>query len=956
MPDVAAAGFDGNAYRKRVLVALKADFSRADPNTGDPFFVADLDPELDDTAAINQRFEDVYAFWQKERNHPRYKDLVAELVARRDAYLAVLTDRVARGEARARVTAARNEADSARFGELDRLAGKLVAQHGGIPGDKLAQLRVVARRRGIEEPEFSRWLGTYRVLNDAGGAAQPAWDPGVRRQIRSALDELGRLTGDPVGHATLWAFLGVGSAAPVAELVMRHAALAEAAQLARHDRRKTLAGDLLADVKLRLLMPDGPAGYQASILADAGDVIAPDVEEAMIIDNEVSAAQFESLVQRVVGLGWGIGPVGAREVVRRAAASLGASLVVAPLVETVVCGAAACRRPQPPPPPGAPDVCRYCAEPLHVPCPACARRVGAALAVCPYCGVSLATHRAAVAAARAAAAELAAGRPVAAAAVLTTLDRPPAGSRASAELVTVDAAVKAALVAAQAEWRALEADLAARRVGAAYDRAARLTRIASDVRGPAGQDPAAVRDDLADRRAALQARVRAAGALAPADAEVELAVILLDAPDLVEADIALARIPLAAPTDPRGEPAGDSVTVSWAASPAPGQLAYRIRRLATDSSTGEVAASGIGRTTATRFEDAGAPGGALVSYEIVAVSASGRRSSPPITTAPIQVLRGLATLRADVVVAPPDVRSASGQRVVLSWPPVPGSGEVVIERTTDSDADAGPARRLQLSAPGECIDDDCRPGVNYRYWVYLAYRDDASRPLPTEGRSVTVVLTARPRGVTEIWANTDPAGVTTVSFRNPPDGQVRLYATPADGSDGPDPFGPVDAELALAELDAVALRLAARLVGTGRRRIQDPSGRGAVRYSPVTVVGERAVPGASLVHWAIGRPSELQVRPGVAADELVVSFTLPPGVTEAKVVWRSGAEPTGPEDPAASVGRITNTKLEIHGGYTLRVPRDGRSLFVAVYPIVRRGPSGTPVAVPQGVSTVVREQ
>lgn len=164
------------------------------------------------------------------------------------------------------------------------------------------------------------------------------------------------------------------------------------------------------------------------------------------------------------------------------------------------------------------------------------------------------------------------------------------------------------------------------------------------------------------------------------------------------------------------------------------------------------------------------------------------------------------------------------------------------------------------------------------------------------------------------------------------------------------------AELTIAELDAAASRFAARLVGTGRRRIQDPSGRGAVRYRPVTVVGERAVPGASLVHWVIGRPSELRVRPGGAANELVVSFTLPPGVTEAKVCWRSGAEPTGPEDAAASVGRITNTKLEIDGGYTLQVPRDGRPLFVAVYPIVRTGPSGTPVAVPQGISTVVREQ
>ena len=76
--------FDPNEYRKTVMARLHADFSPADPETGDIFFVCALDPGADTPTAL-KRLDDVVAAWQRDRNHPKYKGITAELVKRRPA-------------------------------------------------------------------------------------------------------------------------------------------------------------------------------------------------------------------------------------------------------------------------------------------------------------------------------------------------------------------------------------------------------------------------------------------------------------------------------------------------------------------------------------------------------------------------------------------------------------------------------------------------------------------------------------------------------------------------------------------------------------------------------------------------------------------------------------------------------------------------------------------------------
>ena len=91
--------FVGNDYRKRVLAAVER---RGGPDASDSFELYDL--PLDEAErladdAVSQRLDEVWAFWQKHRDHPKYRILVARLVAEHDARSAPLRARAPRPRA-----------------------------------------------------------------------------------------------------------------------------------------------------------------------------------------------------------------------------------------------------------------------------------------------------------------------------------------------------------------------------------------------------------------------------------------------------------------------------------------------------------------------------------------------------------------------------------------------------------------------------------------------------------------------------------------------------------------------------------------------------------------------------------------------------------------------------------------------------------------------------------------
>jgi len=196
-------------------------------------------------------------------------------------------------------------------------------------------------------------------------------------------------------------------------------------------------------------------------------------------------------------------------------------------------------------------------------------------------------------------------------------------------------------------------------------------------------------------------------------------------------------------------------------------------------------------------------------------------------------------------------------------------------------------------------------------------------------------VTARPRPVRDVEAE-DRRGTTTLRWTNVPGAEVRIYATPGTAA----PPGAEDTDADPARPGPPPLRF----VGSSRRgRLVDADAAGEIVYTPLTVDGTRAVWGRPLRHVAMETVRDL--RADDRGSEIVLRFGMPPGVTEARIAWRRDRPPTGPDDPAAATAKVTNTALEIRGGWSLPAPRDGFAYFFAIFPLRRAGGTVTPVPV-----------
>lgn len=915
MSGTEVGAFDATGYRQRVLASLRG---AARLDLSDPFFIVDLPVDVDDEALIRARIVALVGFWNKERS-PNYKTLTAELARHRSDLEAVLLNPAARTQAAQTVRAARVAADADRYGALDALAEKLVARYQGVPRSRLPNLARLAKGRGLDNAAFAAWVARQRIIeDDAHAEPLPA---SVRAQVRSDLDELGRLTGDSARSATLWTFLGLAPTATAEEVTARHAVLTGENEHRQHDHQMTIAANLLTYVKQHLIVGER-ARYAASLIEDAKDRLRDAVAEKVIVDGELSAADYEASVRKAMGYGFGLSNEQARIAVRQVATDLGATLAVAPAIDYLVC--ANCREPQPA---SGQQTCRYCGAELFIRCPSCAQQVEAASVACPRCGVSFRAIQAAqdqVAAARSA---LARGQPTAARTQLAGAARAARSIPAQASAIeSLGQEIDRVLATARSDWLAVGRELAEHRLYAAIDRLARIARVAADVPGPAGALAGDQLADLTTRKASVQAEIAAARKLPDGQKQAAVGRILADAADCGEAIAMLAAIPLAAPTGLSADVTPDAIRLRWDPSPTPGAVSYQVTRITSAPNGSQPQTQVLGTTTSPEFQDTAAPGGAMVAHEIVAVSA--KRTSTAIRTQPRLLVRDVTRLSARA--------DASG--VTLTWVLPISFGNVVVERAVDASAGLNlPLRRAR--AEGQTWRDTSpTSGVEFTYHVYAEYRDAQGVMVRTAGASVRAKVTPRPKPVSELWAQT-ASGRTTIAWARQPSGEVRVYAA--------------DAPLAApgADVDIASLARRGRYVGSGQHRTVDEHARGLTTYTAVTVDGSHAVAGPSVVHLPVASPSNAAVTDRGA--ELVITFTLPPGVTEAVVAGRRDAAPSGPGDPAAQTWTMTNTKLELDGGLHVPAPPDGLAWYFSIHSVLRDG--SAKLASPTGLQLKARD-
>jgi hypothetical protein len=557
-------GFDANGYRKRVLAAVLA---RGGPEASDPFELYDLPPDDDlPDAAVAARVAEVWGAWQRQRDHPKYRVLVAQLVEGHDARSAELLDGARRRTAAARVRAQREQRDTARYALLDAAVSRLVARHGGVPADKVEGLHEVGALGGLSPAEVEVRLRRHRVLAPAGPAG-PAVPPERRRQVRALLDEFARLSDGPA-PATLLALLDAGAASGREEIAARAAAWRSRARELPPTRLRTVVDELLVHVA-ELLEPGRAAvdAYLDAVALDVAEHVRPRMRAAVLVEDRLLAEDHAHLLDTAVELG--LDRPRALALLAAVAAELGTTIEDAPAV------------PAAPPPPRD----RPWEEPL-----------------------------------RAARAALRAGRPRAAAEHVARARRL-AGADGARPVRAVADEVDAVLAEATRRARAARAAVAARRWSEVCEHLGHVARTAADVPDP----DAAELLDRARREVAAADAALAAALAGPASARAAALAVVLDAcPGHPGATEALAALPLPGPARVRAaRDASGDVLVVWEPPPGVAGAVYRVARLTPDGQRRVV-----GRVPDTCVLDGGAPPGVEPPVYAVEVLVGGRASAP----------------------------------------------------------------------------------------------------------------------------------------------------------------------------------------------------------------------------------------------------------------------------------------------------------------------------------------
>lgn len=558
--------FDGNDYRKRVLAAIHR---RGGPESSDPFEIYDLPVDVIDQWAdhdVAEQVGEVWGFWQRQRDHPKYGTLASQLVDSHPERSAEVLDRSRRTALAVQVRADREARDADRYGLLDEAVSRLVKRHGGIPRDKVPGLVEIGVLGGLSVDEVQVRLRRHRFVDVATAAVPAAPRPGPvsdlrRQQVRDLLDEFGRLQECPP-PPTLLALLGLDPHADEAEIALRADVWRARSRELPPLRLRVVVDELM--VHVADLLEAGPIvrdAYLDLVIEDVRDRLRPKMRAAVLVEDRLLLEDHDHLVEEAIDLGLDLDR--AHGVVTGLAAELGVPVDATPL---------------PPSATGRPAQ-------LDRPWEQALRDARAAL------------RRGALVEAR---------RQVAVA-------RSSADAAASTPIRAVGDEIEEALRSAELRWRAAASALGGRRFAEALDHLEHLQRTANDVPGPGTLGTLAAETERA-RAEVAEADRRATEAASAPDPVPALLAVLERWPTHPSALAALAQHPLVAPSGVRAErgPAG-AVVVRWTASTTAG-ASYKVSRVGADGTLRVV-----GRTADTSIEDGGADAGTVPDYAVVAV-------------------------------------------------------------------------------------------------------------------------------------------------------------------------------------------------------------------------------------------------------------------------------------------------------------------------------------------------
>jgi hypothetical protein len=893
--------FDPKTYSKVVLAKYR---SSGQPDEFERYL---LDLTDDDDDQIEERLEEVRRFWNNSKTlPPPIGPLITALVNEHSKMVAQLGDQLARRALRDQLRERRAREQAERWAGVERALDQLAKRHGGIPVEVRPQIVAIGRDAGLVETEIEQHVDD--VMGKRGWKTVQArritdvvpLDRAKAEQITQLLRRFAdtreqelRITQADQPVRFLFEALGLqfeadhrscGAAISALEEFVRKnvkssGGFAAAARNVLESARANL-GEQMIDRYRATVVNDVKVSLEREFRSRAIDGTIDRDESAELIrlaaaaglPGEYASAAVDQLFRDSIAAGASV----SREVGERA--------------EIILC--ADC---------GSPDSlesghkqCLRCGQPLYRECNNCHKPAPRGEAVCRHCSHSMLPAIQVDMAVRQGRLALSGGWPDQAVhSAATALAINPD----SIEAQQLAGESQMLMQKAHAGWRLVREAVEERRLFAARVALQPLLSEAADVLD-AGESPAEAQTRLRAEFENIDRRLTAArGESHRAQRERLFAEILDLAADCEEAKRALSQIPPQAPERLEIEIATDSVRLRWEASPSPGVGGYTVvranGRAAIDPAHGQTLAT----TKAGAFVDDHVEAGMMVAYSVFALRADSR--STAVTTAPL-----LTAFEAT------DVRtSVSSGEVRLSWQLPTPRALVEIERRAD-DGD-----RVVLRAGGDgLVDTGVVNGRRYRYLVRVSYGDEL-----TAGVEVVATPAEPPRPVVLLGLDAAANGV-AIGWTPPPSGAVTIVRSAKR----------LELESGTELTRDQVGNLGALLPGSGGSAT-DPSPVDGVWYTPVTVIGDRAVIGTGLRWSDIPAITEVQARD--VGAQVVVSWSWPARVNHAVVVWREDAAPEGLDDPQARRQRVTRAAQQEVSGGVFRIAREQPTLplRIAVY-------------------------
>ena len=859
-----------------------------------------------DRPAIEAALAKCQPAWSSGTRNPKtkhtFQSYLDQIPALRQALLGGPESRAAYDAERA---ASRRAERETWLDELQRLVRLKAAKGGLTPGDR-ALLRAEAVKLGLVADDLDRLAATIPDARDVPAevdAPDPpadALDPTARRQIRTALAHLRK--------RDLYDLLDAHRDAPDSELAARADAERQRwMQKSQVTAEKTAWLEAISYAQSHLSAAEARARYDRTLGVEAEEALLAAIAFAIEGAPRLDPGTRQALVGEAMALG--IGPDRAGRLIGRVCRARGVALEgvangpltlgPARLLRCRSCGgvseyAEASRS-------GGSADCRHCGASLQWDCPVCRRTRWVDEPRCA-CGFPLANREPLIQHFEAAQhAHKTRDYPAALVHLRRVQDFAPrhVGARKGIEKI------QERLAEIDRARRAFESDKARGHLVSARGSVETWARLVD----PSTPEVAAARAEVAAglrEAAALAARGKALVTADPRAARDHFRQALLLAADLAEAREGLALCPPDPPAGLLAAIEGDTVTLRWTSprNDGLGPVSFRVVRKRDGVPSRATDGVLVAEVSAAEAIDVGVAPGESAGYAVF-----GRRggvdSLEGATVGPLLMLADVANLRVE----------AGSREVHLSWTRPRNAIDVrVVRKRSEAPGHLDDGDRVEADGDGAHdlgLEDD----LSYHYGVFALYPGPDGRARASRGVHASAIPHPAVEGVGGLTLAAEPDGAVRIAWARPARGQVRILRT-AEA-----PRLKAGEKLSAAEVSAIGGHwIDAKAPGLA----VDPSPPpvGACHYTPWTAWGDDWTVGVGASYSCLTDPSDLRAVRAGSNGRVHLRWRWGPQGGQSLLVSRSGAPPTGPDDPEARAVIVAESEYGRQGYIAVNLPPD----------------------------------